>query len=112
MGAIDSGPQPVINQTHYKRLIVKSPCFNVKTTEKTGVGYKRLFACGTQLGQIYIANVDEEPTEDHAKIYYYKQRYYSTTVFLDQEKESPRILLPEGKPFYFIIFLVETGLLH
>ena len=89
MAIPDTGPEPVINQNHYKRLIVKSPCFNVKVSEKQGLGSKRLFACGTQLGQIFIADVDEEPTDDHAKIYYFKQRYYSTTVFLDREKDDP-----------------------
>jgi hypothetical protein len=47
MAIPDTGPEPVINQNCYKRLIVKSPCFNVKVSEKQGVGSKRLFACGT-----------------------------------------------------------------
>ena len=83
-----------IDNTFYKRVIVKSPCFTVKATEKLP---KRLFACGTQHGQIFIADADKEPTTNHERLYFYRSRYYDSTVHLENEKQTPRILLPESK---------------
>ena len=72
-----------------------------------------MLACGTQLGQIFIADIDAEPTDDNAKIYYFKQRYYSTSIYLEKEKESPRILLPTGNYQRVTnIYIVETGMVH
>jgi hypothetical protein len=79
---------PAIDNLNYKRMIVKSPCFTVKMCEKPESG-KRLFACGTQLGQVYIGNVDEEATTNQEKLYYYQSRYYNTTLLLQKERENP-----------------------
>jgi len=84
----------VIDNTYYKRLIVKSPCFAVKSAEKQRG--KRLFACGTQLGQVYIGDVDREPTDSQERLYFYRSRYFDSTFDLQQEKQNLRILLPEG----------------
>ena len=88
--------EPVIDNTYYKRLIVKSPCFAVKAAERPGG--KRLFACGTQLGQIYIGDAEREPTESQERLYFYRSRYFDSTFDLQNEKQNLRILLPEGTP--------------
>ena len=103
----------MIDNTYYKRLIVKSPCFTVKAAGCLS-SHKRLFACGTQFGQLFVADADREPTDSHERLFYYQSRYYDTTVYLENEKRDPRILLPEcNSPFFRMRFaIVETGRLH
>lgn len=94
----DQNEEPVVDNSHYKRIIVKSPCFTVKICDRPQSG-KRLFACGTQLGQIFIGDVDEETTSDQEQLFYYQSRFYNTTLLLQKERQSPRILIPTCKGF-------------
>jgi hypothetical protein len=69
-------------------MIVKSECFTLKpcTSQSTK---KNLVACGTQLGQLFIGDVDDEITTSQEKLFYYQSRYYNTTEYLMREKPSP-----------------------
>jgi hypothetical protein len=78
-------------------MIVKSPCLTVKSANSNNFTGKKFFACGTQLGKIFIGDANSEHTSSLDHLFYYQQRYYNTTVFLQNEKESPRILIPLRK---------------
>lgn len=96
---IENDEMPLINHKNYKRMIVKSPCLTVKSASPNNFSGKKLFACGTQLGKIFIGDANSEPTSSLDHLFYYQQRYYNTTVFLQNEKESPRIVIPLRKIF-------------
>ena len=61
-----------------------------------------------------MADADREPTDSHERLFYYQSRYYDTTVYLENEKRDPRILLPECNSTFFRMrfAIVETGRLH